>query len=115
MDKHFRLARIFTDLLENKFSLGKFKFGLDPVIGAMPGVGDLITLCISLYLVWIGIKIRIPQEKIIEMASNVLVDFLIGLFPVIGDLTDVVFKANSRNIKILEEYRSKVVEAEVIK
>ncbi len=114
MEKHLKMARFITDLLENKFGIGKFKFGFDPLIGAIPGFGDIFTLGFSLYLVWIGIKMKIPQEKIVEMVRNVILDFLIGLFPFLGDLADVVYRANSKNMKILETYAHSVVEGEVI-
>lgn len=115
MESHLKLARTLTDLLENKFGVGKFRIGLDPILGLVPGIGDVITLGMSVYLVWIGIQLKLPQEKVIEMVGNVVVDFLIGLFPIVGDLTDVFYKANSKNMKIIEQFTSKVVEGEVLK
>ena len=115
MEMHLRIARALTEFLENKFSIGRFKFGFDPIIGVIPGFGDLVTTVISLYIVWIGIQMRLSQQKIIEMVGNVLVDFLIGLFPIIGDLTDAVFKANSRNMKILEQHLSNIIEGEIVR
>ncbi len=114
MVDHLRVARILTDLLENKFRIGKFTFGFDPILGFIPGFGDMITFILSLYLVWIGIRLRLPQDKIIEMLSNVLIDLLIGIIPVFGDMTDIIFKANSKNMKILEKYSIRVVELEVV-
>lgn len=114
MINHLRVARMLTDLLENKFGIGRLTFGFDPILGLIPGFGDLIALSLSMYLVWIGIKLRLPHEKLVEMLSNVLIDFLIGLVPVIGDMTDVIFKANSKNIKILKEYSAQIIEAEVV-
>lgn len=112
MERHLRMARIITNLLENKFELGKFKFGFDPILGIIPGIGDVLTFGISFYLIWIGFQIRLPNKKIFEMISNILIDFFIGLLPVIGDFTDVIYRANSRNLKILEEFSSQVVEAD---
>lgn len=114
MQNHLKLARTLTDLLENKFGIGRFRIGLDPIVGAIPGVGDIITLAMSFYLVWIAIHMKLPQEKILEMIGNIIVDFLIGLFPVVGDITDIVFKANTKNMKILEEFSAGTIEGEVV-
>lgn len=115
MEKHLRAAEVLTKLLEKQFGIGRFRFGLDPLLGLLPGLGDVIALLISLYLVWIGIKMRIPDKHIARMVRNVMFDFLIGLIPFFGDLSDFVYKANSRNLKILHEYKDKViVEAEIL-
>lgn len=114
MEHHIQIAKTLTDLLENKFRIGKLKFGFDPILGAIPGFGDVFTTCIALYVVWIGIQMRLPQEKIIEMIKNVAADFIIGILPVIGDLTDVVFKANTKNMRILEKYRSVVIDGDIV-
>lgn len=114
MEHHIQIAKILTDLLENRFSIGRFKFGLDPIIGVIPGFGDIFTTGIALYIVWIGTKMRLPREKIIEMIRNVMVDFLIGLLPILGDLTDVVFKANTKNMVILEKYKTYVIDEDII-
>lgn len=114
MEPHIKIARTLTDLLENKFGIGKFRIGLDPIIGLIPGVGDMVTLGISSYIVWIGVQLKLPQEKIIEMVGNVIVDFLIGLFPLIGDFSDVLYRANSKNMKIIEQYTNKFVEGEIL-
>jgi hypothetical protein len=115
MESHLKVARTITNLMENKFGIGGFRIGLDPIIGAIPGIGDVITVAISFYLVWIGVQMKLPQEKVLEMVGNVIVDFLIGFFPIIGDLTDIVYKANTKNLRILEEFASRpIVDAEVL-
>lgn len=114
MEMHLKTARILTDLLENKFKIGGIRFGLDPVISIIPGFGDFITAVASFYLVWIGVKMRIPQTKTIEMLGNIALDFFIGLLPVVGDMTDFVFKSNSRNMRILEEYAGQIVEGQIV-
>lgn len=114
MENHLKTARLLTDLLENKFGIGRFRFGFDPIISAIPGFGDLVTAVLSFYLVWIGMQMRLPQDKIVEMVGNIVMDFLIGLFPVLGDMTDFVFKSNSRNMRILEEYNRNIINGQVI-
>lgn len=114
MEKHLKMARFLTDLLENKFGIGGLRFGFDPIIGAIPGFGDVITAIMSFYLVWIGVQMRLPQEKIVEMIGNIMLDFLIGIIPFIGDFADFVYRSNSKNLNILETFAKSVVEGEVI-
>lgn len=109
---HLKVAEALTDLLENRFALFGFRFGLDAVIGLIPWIGDVVTTILSIYLVWIGIRMRLPEEKITRMIGNVVFDFLIGLIPVAGDLADIVFRANTRNLQILHDHLDRVIEKE---
>lgn len=104
MDSHIRLASFLTKLLDTKFNIFGFRFGLDPIIGLIPVIGDMIGLLLSLYVVWIAMQLQLPNRHIVRMLVNVLADYLIGLIPVIGDLFDIGFKANTRNFKILEDH-----------
>lgn len=115
MNIHLKLATTLTKVMDNQFGVGKFRFGLDPVLGLFPGFGDIIALMLSLYIVWIGMAMRLPEDKIGTMIKNVIVDFLIGLLPVIGDLSDVVYKANSKNLRIIHDHiGGTVVEGELV-
>lgn len=111
---HFHSAKALTDLLENKFRIGNKRFGLDPILGLFPYFGDLVSLMISLYIIWIAVQAKVPADKIAAMIGNVVYDFLIGLVPVLGDLADFGFKANTRNIRILEEFMLNYSEAKVV-
>ncbi len=102
--KHLQTARVLTQLLENRFKIGPFKFGLDPIIGLVPVVGDLIPAILSGYLIWIGWKMQIPNQVLARMAVNVVLDYAVGLVPVLGDAVDFVFKSNTRNLSILNSY-----------
>lgn len=103
-DNHLRVAIILTDLLENKFSIGGIRFGFEPLVGLIPGIGDLIGLLVSLYLVWIAVMAGLPEEKISKMLGNIVLDFLVGLVPVVGDFGDFAIKANTKNLKILHDH-----------
>jgi hypothetical protein len=115
VDSHIKIAQSLTDLLENKFGIGKLRIGLDPLVGLIPGVGDVITLGLSLYIVWIGVQLKLPQEKLVEMIRNVVTDFILGVIPFVGDVADFFYKANRMNMKIIEEHTNKIVEGEVVK
>lgn len=80
----------------------RFRFGLDPLLGLGPGVGDAVSWVISLHLLWAGWRLRAGPTTLVRMAGNVLLDTVLGAVPAIGDLFDFVFKANDKNLKILE-------------
>jgi len=79
----------------------KVQFGLDPLIGLIPFVGDVISMLLSFYIVLLAWRIGAKRSILAMMALNVLVDFVMGLTPVLGDVADAVFKANLRNLKLL--------------
>ena len=104
MEHHLKVAEAITFLLENRFTFLKYRFGLDPLLGLIPWVGDFLGLLFSLYLIWIGGQMKLPEEKIREMIRNVIADFFIGVIPFIGSVGDFFFKANSRNLKLLKDH-----------
>ncbi|HLL60704.1 MAG TPA: DUF4112 domain-containing protein [Candidatus Nitrosocosmicus sp.] len=101
---HLRIARLITTVLENRFKIGKFRFGIDPLLGLIPGFGDIAGFLISAYLLWIAYTLKLPQDKMNIMVRNVIVDLFLGLVPFVGDVSDFVYRANSKNMKIIEEH-----------
>ncbi len=101
---HLELARTLATFLDAQYTVLGVKFGFDSLIGLIPGVGDLATLFLSLYLIWIGHQMNMPQSKLMKMVINVGIDTAIGAIPIIGDIGDVFFKANLKNLKILEDF-----------
>ena len=101
-------ARGLAHLFDDKFSVLGFRFGLDTVVGLVPGIGDLISSGASAYLLLVGIQLRLPPTKLLRMAFNAGADFLIGLVPFLGDLADTVFKSHLRNLRIIEEHVARV-------
>ena len=104
MVNHMRIAEQLTDILENKFKLFGVSIGLDPIIGLLFGAGDIFTLLVGFYYVWIAKQYKLPDSAISRMIGNITIDFIIGLIPFIGDLFDFSFKAHSRNLQILKSY-----------
>jgi Domain of unknown function (DUF4112) len=80
------------------------RFGMDAVIGLVPGVGDAITTVLASYIIWEARQMGLPRWKIARMIANVAVDTAIGAIPVAGDVFDVFFKANQRNLRIIHEH-----------
>ncbi len=105
IEEHLKLARALSKLLDSQFSIFGFHFGLDPVFDLIPAIGTLVPTFLSLYVVWIGYTCGLPRILIARMIFNCLVDGTIGSVPIIGTIADAVFKANEKNMKIIDTYR----------
>jgi len=92
--------------LDNRFQIPglRWRFGLDSIVGLIPGVGDWLTTAISLVVLFAGVRQGVPRATLVRMALNVGVDHLVGSVPVLGDLFDVVWKSNSRNVALLRHH-----------
>lgn len=81
-----------------------YRIGLDPILGLIPGGGDLIAAAISAYIVILAARFRLPPKMIGQMALNIGIETVVGTVPIIGDLFDAAFKANIRNMELLEKH-----------
>ena len=79
-------------------------FGLDPVLGLFPGVGDLVGAVFSGYIVLTAARMGVPRSVLARMLLNLGTDTLVGSIPVLGDLFDVGFRANIRNSELLDKH-----------
>jgi hypothetical protein len=99
-----RLKQI-SHVLDNAIALpGNFRVGLDPILGLIPGGGDVLTGLMSVYIVFEGARMGLPAATLGRMGFNILLDTLSGTVPVLGDLFDVTWKANSQNVALLEKH-----------
>jgi hypothetical protein len=80
------------------------RIGLDALIGLVPGIGDLVSAALSSYIIWEARQLGLPRWKIARMIGNLAVDTAIGAIPVAGDVFDVFFRANKRNMRIVREH-----------
>lgn len=80
------------------------RIGLDGIIGLLPGVGDIFGAVVSSYIIAQAAQIGAPKSVLLKMGWNVGLDTLFGAIPLVGDLTDFVWKANQKNILILNKY-----------
>ncbi len=103
-----RIARIdrLATLLDTRFAIPftKIRFGADSLIGLAPGVGDAITAALALYIVYEAHRLGAPKTVLARMLGNVAIDGMVGIVPVAGDVFDVMFRANRRNVRILREH-----------
>ena len=102
MQKEIKIAEYLVDLLENRFRILNFRFGLDPLLGLVPGLGDAVSFVLATYILYAGVKAGLPHKKIYRMFLNIVIDLIVGLLPVVGDLGDFVYKANTKNLEILK-------------
>lgn len=78
--------------------------GLDPILGLVPWAGDAIGALLSGYLVWESARLGVSRGTLVRMLLNVALETVVGVIPLIGDLFDAAWKANSRNLKMLERH-----------
>lgn len=100
-----RLSRL-ASWLDDRFAIPgtNVRFGMDTVIGLIPGVGDLAGVMLSSYIVLEGRRLDVPKRLITKMIGNIAVDAAIGVIPVVGDLADIHWKANRKNVQLLIDH-----------
>ena len=105
---HERLQRLrsLAWLLDSSIPLpGGFRIGLDAIVGLVPVVGDVTGALISAFILNEARLLGAPRSVLLRMSANVLIETLLGTIPLLGDLFDAGFKANLRNIALLEQYQ----------
>lgn len=113
-EHHYKIAKGIVYVMENRFRLFGLKFGVDPVIGFIPWIGDAISNAIALYLVVLAKRMDVEQKHINRMIANIAFDFLIGLIPFVGDVSDFFIRSNTKNLRIIEKHgKVNVVEGEI--
>jgi len=103
---HLNRLRAITRVMDDAIRIPgtRFRFGLDGLAGLIPGVGDALTAGISCYALLAAARTGAPASVLLRMAGNILIDTLVGAIPVVGDVFDFGFRANRRNLRILEHY-----------
>jgi hypothetical protein len=105
-DRNLDTLRRWSALLDNAFRVPgtNIRFGLDPIIGLIPGIGDLSTPVLSVFILVHGARLRVPKIVLARMVLNTLIDFVVGAVPVLGDLFDFGWKSNAWNLALLERH-----------
>ena len=103
-----RIARLdkLATLLDTAFVIPgtRFRFGVDGLIGLVPGFGDTVTTALALWIVYEAHQLGAPKHVIARMLGNVALDGMVGAVPLAGDLFDILWRANRRNMRILREW-----------
>ena len=106
-----RIARLdaFATLLDTAVLIPgtNVRFGLDALIGLVPGIGDAVTTLMSLYIVGEARALGAPRHLVLRMLGNVAIDGLFGAVPLAGDVFDVMWRANRRNMALLRDWLDK--------
>ena len=97
-----RLARWMDTVFEVP-GLG-VRFGLDSILGLIPGLGDTATSLISFYILTAAVRRQVPKITVMRMALNVGIDYVFGSVPLLGDLFDVWWKSNTRNLELIQKH-----------
>jgi hypothetical protein len=99
-------ARALSRLLDSAVRVPgtPIRFGLDAVLGLVPGLGDVAGAALSGYVVLLAARLGAPRSVVARMLANVAVDTAVGTVPLLGDLFDVGWKSNTRNVALLERY-----------
>jgi len=85
-----------------------FRIGIDPIIGLIPGGGDLISTAFSAYIIFLAASFDIPRRDLAKMLFNVALEAVVGTVPLVGDLFDAFYKSNIRNLALLEQHLTRV-------
>jgi hypothetical protein len=103
-----RLKRMrqISQLLDGAIAIPgtKQRIGLDPILGLIPGGGDTVSAALSGYIIVEAARMGLPRKALMQMVMNLVIDTVVGSVPVLGDIFDVVSKANLRNMQIVESH-----------
>ena len=104
-----RLRRLdkLSRLLDNAFAIPgtRFRIGLDGILGLIPGIGDATGAALSIYLIVQAARLGLPVSTLVRMVGNVALETVVGAVPIVGDIFDIVWKANIRNMALLRGHR----------
>ena len=105
-ERSLELLRRWARLFDAAFRIPgtEFRFGLDPLIGLLPGVGDLASPLLTIFILWQATRLRVPKVVLARMVLNALIDGGIGAIPVVGDAFDFAWRSNEWNMALLERH-----------
>jgi hypothetical protein len=106
VDRRIERLRVWQRLLDTAFRVPGtgVRFGWDPIIGLVPWVGDAVTALLGSVIIVHAYRLRLPRIVQLRMLINIAIDAVIGIVPLVGDVADVFWKSNARNLALLEHY-----------
>lgn len=82
----------------------RFRIGLDPLIGLVPGIGDFAGVLLSTSILFSAARLGVPGATLLRMGANIGIEAVVGTIPVLGDLFDAGWRANTRNVRLIEAH-----------
>jgi Domain of unknown function (DUF4112) len=103
--RHEDLRRLVV-LFDSAFRIPgtRFRFGIDPIVGLIPGLGDMASPILAVLIIWQATRVRVPKIVLVRMAANALIDAGVGSIPILGDLFDFGWKSNDWNLALLDRH-----------
>ena len=104
--QRFSLAKFLAEWLDQRFTIPgtSIRIGLDPILGLIPGIGDMIANLAGSAIILIAAQYRLPKIVLLRMGLNVALNTIIGAIPVFGDIFSIWFRSNVKNAQLLERY-----------
>ena len=104
--ERLRFARFLADLLDQRFTIPgtSIRIGLDPIIGLIPGIGDLVANLTGSLILIIAAQLGLPKVVLARMGVNIALNTLLGAIPFFGDVLSIWFRSNVRNVTLLQQY-----------
>jgi len=98
-----RELEVFSQFMDNQFRIPVlgWRFGFNAILDLVPGIGDVATSIIALYLLVSAVRYRVPKITLLRMALNIAIYFIVGLVPLAGDVFAIWWKPNMRNLNLL--------------
>lgn len=108
-NKEIQKLEKFASWMDSRFQIPgtPINFGLDSLLGLIPGIGDTITIVSTSYLIKKAYDYNVPKITIARMVWNMFVDWLIGLIPILGDIFDIGWKSNKKNVELIKKHLEK--------
>jgi Domain of unknown function (DUF4112) len=99
-------AKFLADLLDQRFTIPgtSIRIGLDPIIGLIPGIGDLLANLTGSLILVIAAQLGVPKVVLVRMGANIAINTIIGAIPIFGDIISIWFRSNVRNVELLQHY-----------
>lgn len=114
MDNRLKIAAALAALLDRRYKVFNVRFGIDPILNMIPVIGDVLGVILGLFIVYTAVKMNLPQRKISQMVRNIVIDFFIGIVPVVGSIADVFYRSNLKNMQIIHDHFGKKSEEGII-
>ncbi|MFO7692224.1 MAG: DUF4112 domain-containing protein [Vicinamibacterales bacterium] len=111
--RRIELLRRWSRLMDSAYRVPgtAVRFGWDPIVGLIPGIGDVATSSFAVVILYHALRLGVPRVVLARMMLNTLVDLAAGLVPFAGDVADIAWKSNTRNLALLERHARPGVKA----